>query len=173
MLAGCQDPLSGGAGLDAVPEDFALVFAIEPAENAGLVEPAEPTAPLLRRRAVIILEADRTLRAAVGEAARPRLYPDTTAILSPARRDALYRYIADAGLLTPGQRADERPSDATGPRYRVAITAHGRTVRHHTPADRDDALTGLLHRLADLSGLRSDRRPSSGEPDDRPNDAPP
>jgi len=156
-----------------VPPDFALVFAVEPAENDGLEERVEPTDPLLRRRTVIILEADRTLRVAVGEAARPRLYPDTTAILSPARRDALYRYIADAGLLTTAERDQTRAIDTAGPRYRVAITAHGRTARHHTPADLSDALTGLLHRLADLSGLDTGPRASPREAEDHPTEAPP
>ncbi len=135
----------------AAPPDFCLVLTYHPARGAGNIG--------LRQPAHFVVEADGTLRAAVGPGVDPGLMPPVTARLSPPQRDRLWNLVRDARLVDPDPKleaGDPRPPfpllQPLSSGLSTTVMAHGRTHRHATPAPLNPGQAALLRFMVELRG---------------------
>jgi hypothetical protein len=81
------------------PPDFTLgVTVLSPAATAEEIDAAARA----ERPGRYIVEPDGVLRAAIGAAATPRVYPGQTRRLTAGQVERLWRLVAASGLLEPG-----------------------------------------------------------------------
>ncbi len=141
LLVGCKPgPIELPQAGD-VPPDLTVLFHV-----AGDPDARART----ERPAVYLMEADRTLRVALGDGTTPGTYPPVTARLSHRQARQVYDAVADGGLMWIDMPGELSPGE---PVYTLEITADGRTRRMTTtPADTPQT-TPLLSTLADFTGL--------------------
>ena len=139
-LAACGRPTWNSDRPHSIPADFSLVFTVV-AEGGNASDP-------LRMPSHYVLEADRTLRVALGPGAGDRDYPPATATLSPTQMQALYDILRDH-LLPPQRTAAPLNAPVT---YQITITSDGRRHRYLTTPDASPGARALLSRLIELRG---------------------
>ncbi len=162
IIAGCAAPAPHGAGPDAAPPDFALVFTVTPADAGGPAEPADAAGgDPLARPAQHILTPHRVLRVAFGTGVHPGLYPPATATLTPGQVNRLWQIIREHDLTTPpaptSPPAPAPESDA--PSWTLQITAGGRWTRYTIPPSASPGAEQLLRELVQLRGGSPRARP--------------
>lgn len=128
----------------SVPPDFALELHVD----------GDPAAEHpLRRTTRLVLEPNRKLRVAQGEAAAVRSYPPLRRVIQPAELERLYDLIARHRLMREPDSPAVPPEGALSNDavYSVWITAHGRTHAYRTTPAESPPTALLLRQLLRLA----------------------
>ncbi|MEO1235349.1 MAG: hypothetical protein AAFX76_01030 [Planctomycetota bacterium] len=142
--AGCRPPAATVD--DPIPADFALLFLVDTTDH-----PDDPR----RRRALHVVEPDRTLRAALGPGVTDDLHPPATATITPRDMRELYRLAETARLASaPGTPGNAAPPPPGVPVYRMVLRVDGDRHERVLVAGQQPAADQLLTALVRLRGGR-------------------
>ena len=164
LLTGCSVVSEGEAWRAATyPPDFRLSFEVTapPGEAGEADEPQPEPVDAMRQPQRYVVEADRTLRAAVGRAvgagvggqASDPTYPPVTARLSPEAMRRLWT-LTRATLDEGAAAADEEGNQRGRVRYRWSVWADHRVTRRVGRPASSPAAGRLLDELARLAYAR-------------------
>jgi len=147
LLAACTSP-ARDPELEqlGVPPDFAVDLYVRAARGESSDNP-------LRQTSKTVLEANRKLRVAVGDAARANYYPKIVRIVDAPQVEQAYAIVHNANLMIEPTSPDAEAIQSgtkTGVLYQVTLTAFGRTHTYATTPTESPPTAQLLKKLVDL-----------------------